>query len=172
MLQEVEITQASETQQQELVEYVMRCRKILFPAIDHSVLPKDLKDFQSYYLSSNPGAFLQARDRNHKLVGVIAMMPYDHRFPYLGKLGNKPVEVARLFVEPEWRKLGVGSLLFNELEKIAQQRTIDLLYLHTHLFLEGAFTFWEKQGFRFLESRIESGVETLHMSKVLEINAL
>lgn len=165
MLQEIKITQATIAQQQEIVAYVMHCRKILFPMIDHSVLPKDLKNFESYYLSSNPGAFLQARDRNNKIVGVIAMMPYDHRFPYLGNLGKKTVEVARLFVDPEWRKLGIATSLFTELERIAKQRGIDVLYLHTHPFLTGAFEFWEKQGFEFLVSKIESDTETLHMSK-------
>lgn len=166
MNQDIIISQVNNNQTSEVIDYVISCRKILFPTLDHTITPKDLKDFYNYYQStSSIGVMLQARNSENKLIGVIAMLPYDDRFEYLGKLGNITVEVARLFVDPMYRKTGVGSLLFQHLERIAKQRGIDKLYLHTHPFLEGALTFWEKQGFSLIDSKMESGFLTLHMIK-------
>lgn len=147
----------------EIIAYVTRCRKLLFPMLDRNRLPKDLANFEETYLKSNLGTFLQARTADGKLAGAIGMMPYDYRFPHL-EIDRKPtVEVARLFVEPEFRRTGLGTLLFQELKQVAIKKKIKRLYLHTHPFLEGAYAFWLKSGFSLLDFREESGFQTLHM---------
>lgn len=147
----------------EIIAYVIRCRKILFPMLDHQRLPKDLALFEETYLNSQMGNFLEARTSTGKLAGAIGMMPYDYRFAHL-EIDNEPtVEVARLFVEPEFRRTGLGTLLFQVLKQTAIQKKIKRLYLHTHPFLEGAYAFWLKNGFTLIDFREESGFQTLHM---------
>lgn len=169
-IKDIHISTVSEAEKEEVIAYVLACRKILFPTLDHTRLPNDLQDFSNTYIGDSPGVFLQARDAQGNILGVVAMMPYVDRFAYLDFSQQRTVEVARLFVEPAYRKMGLGSMLVQALEELARQRGLELLYLHTHPFLEGAFSFWQKQGFEFLLSKQESGFETWHMRKLLTDN--
>ena len=108
MLDTIVISEARQSQIDELITYVMNCRRSLFPMINHDKLPSDLANFQDYYLSGQSGCFLQARDHENKIVGVIVMMPYDKRFSYLDFKQARTVEVARLFVNPDCRRNGLG----------------------------------------------------------------
>lgn len=148
--------------------YVMDFRRELFPMLDNTIRPRDIEHFAERYVNHEDGLFLQAKDENGRLMGVIGMMPYDYRFPYLDYTHQKTVEVARLFIEPDCRRLGLGSALFAELMKQAQIKGIEVLYLHTHHFLTGAFEFWERQGFRHIYTSIDNEQETLHMELIIK----
>lgn len=164
MTNEINILPVDLRDQEEVIAYVLKTREHLFPMLNHNIIPRDLQEFSSTYVDTTLGAFLQARTEQGELVGTIGMMKYDHRFPYFSFTGSKIVEVARLYVEPIYRKSGLGTALVQELKKIAKQQGIELLYLHTHPFLEGAYEFWLKQGFDLVLSCEESGFETLHMT--------
>ncbi|MGH1516517.1 GNAT family N-acetyltransferase [Chryseobacterium sp. JK1] len=151
----------------EVLPYVMEFRRQLYPLLDPLIIPKDLVNFEQNYLQSLTGAFLQARTKGGKLIGAIGMMPYDYRFPHLDIDENTTVEVARLFVNPEYRRTGIATRLFQELANIAEQKNIKRLYLHTHPFLQGAYDYWLKQGFRLLKSCYEGTYPTLHMELMI-----
>ena len=166
-LEEITISKVEDYQVFEVLPYVMEFRRQLYPLLDPLIVPKDLVNFEQNYIHSGSGAFLQARTTNGKLIGVIGMMPYDYRFPHLNIGDETTVEVARLFVNPEHRRNGVATLLFQELVKRAQQKNIKRLYLHTHPFLQGAYEYWLKQGFILLKSCYESSYPTLHMELMI-----
>lgn len=147
----------------EVLPYVMEFRRQLYPLLDPLIIPKDLVNFEQNYLQSSTGAFLQARTADGKLIGAIGMMPYDYRFPHLNIDEETTVEVARLFVNPEYRRSGIATRLFQELVNIAKQKNIKRLYLHTHPFLQGAYDYWLQQDFRLLKSCYEGTYPTLHM---------
>lgn len=151
-----------------VLPYVIEFRKQLFPMLDPQKIPSDLLDFKQLYLDGQTGTFLQAREKSGKLVGVIGMLAYDYRFPHLGLDTRKTVEVARLFVDPDYRRSGLGTALFRHLTKVAKEKAVERLYLHTHPFLEGAHEFWLKQGFHLKEYCDESGFPTIHMEQMLE----
>ncbi|CAI9429754.1 Acetyltransferase (GNAT) family [Candidatus Ornithobacterium hominis] len=142
------------------VEYVKSVRKTLFPMLNHEHIPADLQDFESTYIKNPKGIFLQAKLGN-QLIGTAGMMEFNYRFPLLD-IPDNAVEVTRLFVEPEFRKMGIATNLINRLKLHAIKKGIDYLYLHTHHFLPGATDFWSKQNFTFIEVTIENNVETLH----------
>lgn len=147
--------------------YVMSFRAVLFPMLDNTKWPKDIQLFKEIYIEDKAAVFLQAKDDSGMLIGVIGMMTYDERFSYLDYKRYKTVEVARLFVEPKYRRTGLGSQLFSALLEVAKQKQIEMLYLHTHAFLTGAFEYWLKQGFQ-LECESQDGdFTTIHMSRVL-----
>ena len=150
-----------------VLPYVIEFRKQLFPMLDPQKIPRDLLDFKQLYLDGQTGTFLQARDKSGKLVGVIGMLAYDYRFPHLDLDARKTVEVARLFVDPDYRRSGLGTALFRQLTKVAKENAVERLYLHTHPFLEGAHEFWLKQGFYLKEFCDESGFPTIHMELLL-----
>lgn len=163
MMNNINIYSVTEENQEEVISFVLASRRNLFPMLDHTIIPRDLQAFSSTYIHTDLGAFLQARTDAGSLIGVIAMMRYDYRFPYLDINEGRAVELARLYVDPDYRKAGVGRALVEGIKVLAERQAVETLYLHTHPFLEGAFTFWKKQGFRLLISCQESGFETWHM---------
>ncbi len=163
ILNGITISRVTEQDIDSVLPYVIEFRRQLFPMLDANKLPKDLLNFKTVYLNSQAGTFLQAKDRNGKLIGVIGMLAYDYRFPHLDIDQRKTVEVARLFVEPSYRRSGLGTALFNALTDIAKEKGIQRLYLHTHPFLTGAYEFWGKQGFQLKDFCDESNFPTIHM---------
>ncbi|OCA79753.1 histone acetyltransferase [Chryseobacterium contaminans] len=165
--EEITISLVQDYQVFEVLPYVMEFRRQLYPLLDPLIVPKDLVNFEQNYLHSPTGAFLQARTADGKLIGVIGMMPFDYRFPHLDIDERTTVEVARLFVNPEYRRAGIATRLFQELVKTAQQKNIQRLYLHTHPFLQGAYDYWLKQDFKLLKSCYEGTYPTLHMELMI-----
>ncbi|MDM1292779.1 GNAT family N-acetyltransferase [Sphingobacterium sp. N143] len=164
----ISITKVNEWDIPMVLPYVIAFRKQLFPMLVADKLPKDLRDFKQLYIDQQTGTFLQAKDSTGKLVGVIGMLPYDYRFPHLDIDQRKTVEVARLFVDPDYRRSGLGTALFNQLTQVAREKNVERLYLHTHPFLEGAYEFWSKQGFHLKDFRDESNFPTIHMEVMID----
>lgn len=163
----IKISKVTQADEQEILQYVIEFRKGLFPMLDPNKIPSDLLNFHKVYINHPKGFFLQARDEQDNLIGVIGMMEYDHRFPYLDYSQYTTVEVARLFVEPAYRRKKIAQLLVDELKKVAIGKGINMLYLHTHPFLTGAFEFWQKQEFYLIKDAEEGGFSTLHMEHPL-----
>lgn len=163
----IQISAVELNQAEFIKEYVKTFRIGLFPMLDSTIVPRDLLDFEQTYLLHPDGCFLQARDQHNKLIGVIGMMPYDYRFDYLDYKDKRTVELARLFVEPAYRRSGLATKLFQALLEQATQKGIEVLYLHTHPFLTGAFEYWQKQGFELVTTTMYGEFETLHMDRVV-----
>ncbi|MDO4225263.1 MAG: GNAT family N-acetyltransferase, partial [Bergeyella zoohelcum] len=108
----ITITKVESTDNQRLVEFVLESRRLLFPMLNHSILPKDLANFNDFYIKSTAdNAFFQAKNSDNQIVGAICMMGYDDRFPQFQFQENRVVEVARLFVKPEYRREKLGTKL-------------------------------------------------------------
>lgn len=145
------------------VQFVMQARAMIFPMLDATVLPADLRAFSEVYLSNPLGKFLIAR-QGDTIVGAIGYLPYDHRFAQLDYAGKKVVEVVRLFVSPQCRGAGLAGRLYSELKAHAQEAGVQVLYLHTHPFLPGAIPFWEKHGFAVVDIETDPVWQTTHMA--------
>ncbi|MDH0757940.1 GNAT family N-acetyltransferase [Pseudomonas juntendi] len=145
----------------QVLAFVDSARRELFPALANAPLPRDLAYFSETYLEGE-GCFLEARV-DERLVGVIGYLPYDHRFSQLDYAGERVVEVVRLFVLPAYRRRGLAAALFGALRQQALQAGIGCLYLHTHPFLPGAITFWERQGFAVVDVEPDPVWQTTHM---------
>ncbi|MDH1306782.1 GNAT family N-acetyltransferase [Pseudomonas fulva] len=145
----------------EVVAFVESARRDLFPMLAKAPLPPDLAQFDDVYLQG-AGAFLEAR-AGAGLVGVIGYLPYDNRFAQFDYGDQRVAEVVRLFVLPAYRRLGVAARLFGALKAQAAIDEIDRFYLHTHPFLPGAVSFWERQGFTLLDVEDDPIWQTTHM---------
>lgn len=157
------------TEIEEVVEYVMGAREQIFPTLNQAALPPDLAGFKEVYLDPGKGQFLVARNGN-EIVATIGYLPYDHRFPQLDYSGLKVVEVVRLFVSPDQRGLGLAAKLYESLKTLAFAGGIDVLYLHTHPFLPGAISFWQKHGFETVDVEDDPYWQTTHMQSFLPKN--
>lgn len=146
----------------EVVAFVDTARRQIFPLLAHSPLPKDLANFNATYIDG-PGQFLLARSAIGELIASIGYLPYDHRFPQLDYKDRRTVEVVRLFVVPEDRRSGLASDIFDALRQHALRDHVECLYLHTHPFLPGAISFWQRQGFRIVDVEADPDWQTTHM---------
>lgn len=150
----------------EVVTFVMQARAQMFPKLNDSGMPPDLRDFARVYRPGGSGCFLQAR-HDGRLLAVVGYVPYDHRFAQLDYHGRRTVEVVRLFVEPQWRRAGLAAALCTALTQAAARAGVEVLYLHTHPFLPGAIRFWEQQGFVVVDIEDDPLWQTTHMQREL-----
>ncbi|MFD2598695.1 GNAT family N-acetyltransferase [Sphingobacterium corticis] len=161
------IRQVYLTTANEVVNYVMGARKELFPMLDHERLPKDLAKFEATYIDQEIGFFLEARDHADRLIGVLGLVAYDHRFSFLSFSAGCVAEVVRLYIDPSHRRRGLAANMVDKLISYARHQKIHTLYLHTHPFLTGAYDFWLKMGFETVAEREHSGFDTIHMQRKL-----
>lgn len=153
---------------QEVVSYVMKIRRELFPMIKDTNLPTDLQDFDMCYLKDPIADFLIATDSHDRIVGTIGIRPYDHRFAHLDYTSTKTVEVVKLYVDSHLRKKGLGTQLFRTLKEQACRKGTEIMYLHTHPFLKGAVEFWIKHGFSQVCQDTNPVYQTIHMEYFLQ----
>ncbi|MFC1392178.1 GNAT family N-acetyltransferase [Acinetobacter pittii] len=146
------------------VEFALYTRQLLFPKIYYGHIPRDLKNFEQFYVHDRLGCFITVKDQN-RIIGTIAYRAYDHRFDL--NLPSKTVEVVKLFVLPEYRRNGIATMLCKMLFSYAQKNEITTLYLHTHSFLPAAEEFWNLQGFEVIQREWIDTYDTIHMSKSL-----
>ncbi|WP_296268186.1 GNAT family N-acetyltransferase [Pseudomonas sp. UBA6562] len=156
------LQRASASDADEIVRFVDSARASLFPKLADTPTPEDLLHFERTYVHGE-GCFLTARDQG-RLIAVIGYVPYDHRFAQLDYRGVDVVEVVRLFVLPEYRRAGLAAALFEALRDEAVAAGVECLYLHTHPFLQGAITFWQRQGFVIEHIESDPVWQTTHMA--------
>ncbi|PKM48022.1 MAG: GNAT family N-acetyltransferase [Firmicutes bacterium HGW-Firmicutes-8] len=128
----------------------------------------DLLNFEEVYIKNQGNAFLVAFAENDKIVGSLAVRRYDGRIQVLKGFYDlkATAELAKCFVDKRYRRTGIGSLLLKEAEQFCKRSGYKLMYLHTHMYLPGAFEFWQSRGFK---ARLDEGgpSQTVHMEKNL-----
>ena len=144
------------------IKFALASRVLLFPELYGAQLPKDIVNFEQYYINSPLGCFIVVKD-NDKIIGAIAYRGYDQRFDL--EIPQGAVEVVKLFVLPEYRRLGIATKLCQLLFEQATQRGIQDLYLHTHPFLPAAEQFWCLQGFKVIKREQLTMYDTIHMAR-------
>ncbi|MGO4527809.1 GNAT family N-acetyltransferase [Paenibacillus sp. 2TAF8] len=154
---------------QEAIHFAMGVRSEVFPMMDHSVLPKDFEQFSEHYMNRKDTVFVIARLGEAGIIGSIGIIPYDGRIQVID--GRYPehtaAEIVKCYVDPAFRRYGIGSLLVRELEQFVNQMQYTTLYLHTHRFLPGAVDFWERQGFTFITEE-QNEWQIVHMDKPIK----
>lgn len=162
------ITKVTESEVSEVITFMMKIRKEVFPMLDQIPLPKDLAQFEDYYLHNPLTNVYVARSRiRNEVIGTIGIQQYDDRFDDLtaSYQGKKIAEIVKCYIEPDYRRLGIGTALFTYAEAFCKQVGYDLLYLHTHPFLPGAISFWERKGFTIRLREEDPIWKTIHMDK-------
>ncbi|WP_024953811.1 GNAT family N-acetyltransferase [Sulfurospirillum arcachonense] len=118
-------------------------------------------------------AMFIAQTRDEKVVGCITLSCYDDRIDAIkGRYAKgSALEVSRCYVDNNYRRRGIGSLLFDKVCAFAKELDYEMLYLHTHYFLPGGFNFWNAVGFTIT---LEEGGswQTVHMERYVEEEAV
>eukprot|EP00088_Acartia_fossae_P043820 TRINITY_DN46280_c0_g1_i1.p1 TRINITY_DN46280_c0_g1~~TRINITY_DN46280_c0_g1_i1.p1 ORF type:complete len:233 (-),score=2.82 TRINITY_DN46280_c0_g1_i1:14-712(-) len=106
----------------------------------------DISEFSDFYLSNENRTCLIAEFNEH-IVGFISMREMDVEEEY-----PTEAEITRIFVNPECRRLGLGSQLLTELIGVASLR-YKTLQVTTHETNKAGINFLKKHGFTESSSR-------------------
>jgi GNAT superfamily N-acetyltransferase len=144
--------------------FVLGMMRDLYPPGSYYENPYDLAFFEDVYLQpANAGFFIAENDAG-EIVGTAAVKPYDRRFGEVEPtLGGGPIcEIAKVYLRPECRRLGIGSRLYACVEQLAREAGYAEGYLHTSLYLPGGYPFWLSRGY---EVRYRESEQIAHLSK-------
>ncbi|MBD2870383.1 GNAT family N-acetyltransferase [Paenibacillus sp. IB182493] len=131
----------------------MNMRKEVFPMLDPNVIPMDLMNFEANYMEpSSGGAFFIAVYEQTGIVGSIGIVPFDDRFQAIQGLyaSGTAAEVVKCYVDNRYRRQGVGTKLVGKALQYIEETGYLAAYLHTHRFLPGAVSFWQRHGFQII----------------------
>lgn len=146
------------------IQFSLQSRQLLFPELYQAQIPKDIANFEQYYIDNALGCFIVVKDLEG-IIGTIAYRAYDGRFDL--DIATSAVEVVKLFVLPEYRRQGIATKLCQLLFEHGKQKGMETFYLHTHPFLPAAETFWRLQGFKLVKREWLKTYDTIHMLKSL-----
>lgn len=99
----------------------------------------EMKNLQTVY--SVPHGALLLATHNGKAVGVVGMVGID----------DGVAEMKRLYVQPQWRKKGIGKMLCREIMAIARNLSYSSMRLETLYRLDAAIALYLDQGFSLPE---------------------
>ncbi|MGN7413459.1 GNAT family N-acetyltransferase [Paenibacillus sp. SAF-068] len=161
------VTPVQAHQIDDAIDFAMRVRREVFPMLDHTRLPLDFEQFSEHYLNSDGSIFLVAMMGDAGIVGSIGILPYDGRIEAVdGRyVARSAAEIVKCYVDPAYRRYGIGSMLVKELENVVKDMQYTTLYLHTHRFLPGAVDFWTRQGFTVIAEQ-DNDWQIVHMDKL------
>lgn len=161
------VTPVQAHQIHDAIDFAMRVRREVFPMLDHTRLPMDFEQFREHYMDSDDSVFLVALMGDAGIVGTIGILPYDGRIEAVeGRYeAQSAAEIVKCYVDPAYRRYGIGSMMLKELENVVKDMHYTTLYLHTHRFLPGAVDFWKRQGFMVIAEQ-EDDWQTVHMDKL------
>lgn len=159
------IDKAGDEDISQVIEFMMKIRKEVFPMLSQDQLPPDLLHFKEHYIQQENATVLAARMPDGTLIGTIGIIPYDGRFHQLKEFyTNTPTaEIVKCYIDSTYRRLKIGTTLFREALKFSGDAGYQKLYLHTHPFLPGAISFWENQGFEIKLAEDDPIWKTVHM---------
>lgn len=148
-----------------VIEFMVRMRKELFPMLSQNELPADILHFEQHYIQRENSGVYAAFFQDGEVFGTIGICPYDGRFDQLQKYYNqtRTAEIVKCYIDADYRRLGIGTKLFNEATRFSRDSGYQKLYLHTHPFLPGGIPFWKSKGFEERLAEDDPFWNTLHM---------
>jgi GNAT superfamily N-acetyltransferase len=159
------IVKVQKSDSAKVVAFLKAMRKELFPNLVQDCLPLDIQHFNSYYMDQKDSGLYAAMTEDGIVLGTIGFLPYDDRFKQLSPLYNqtKTTEVVRCYIDPNYRRLGIGTALYTTVLNNIRTAGYQKVYLHTHLFLPGGASFWKSQGFVERLAENDPDWQTVHM---------
>ncbi|CAI8406621.1 MAG: Uncharacterised protein [Flavobacterium sp. SCGC AAA160-P02] len=103
-----------------------------------------VEDFDREVLSNpekyilNTGGHIFFALNNHRIIGTVALMPYE----------NKTFELAKMAVAPEERGKKIGQQLVKYCIHFTTEKKFDKLVLYSNTMLENAIYIYKKHGFK------------------------
>lgn len=161
------IKKVQEDDMNQIVEFMMRIRKEVFPMLSPDQIPPDLIYFDQHYIKRENSAVYAAFLEDGTVLGTIGICLYDGRFNELQHLYQQisTAEIVKCYIDSKYRRLGIGTLLFHKALRFCDDVGYQKLYLHTHPFLPGAIPFWRAKGFEVRLAEDDPVWNTVHMDR-------
>ncbi|MFN7249974.1 MAG: GNAT family N-acetyltransferase [Anaerobacillus sp.] len=162
----IKVREVAENEIEKVAQFLIRTMGEVYPFPLSERSLQDLWEMKELFLDRQDAVFLAAFNDHEEVVGTLALCRYDNRIISIKDhydLGST-CEVIKCYVDPVKRQQGIGSLLFDEALQFVQKAGYRTMYLHTHRFLPGGFTFWSKKGFTIVLD-CQDEFETVHMQK-------
>src|SRR5690625_444446 len=152
---------------EQVIRFIQELLKELFPMMDHDHLPFDILHLNTHYIDRDDAALFVAMDEAGTVIGTMGYLPYDGRFDQLEHLYKhvQTTELVRCYIAENYRRMGIGSALYNTVLRSIHNAGYEKVYLHTHSFLPGGLSFWQAKGFVLRLIEEDSVWQTLHMDK-------
>ncbi len=111
---------------------------------------EDVFHLRQQYIQQERNLLLCAWSDKHELIATLAVCQYDDRIAELrGRyILTETAEICRCYVDKRFRRQGIGRQLLAFAETFCEQQQYTLLYLHTHHFLPGGYSFWKRNDFQ------------------------
>ncbi|TRY75527.1 hypothetical protein TCAL_15562 [Tigriopus californicus] len=117
----------------------------------------DLYDLGTYYATGDPKRLLLVAKWDHRVVGTLA---------FRESSDDKTVKLWRMFVDPEFRRKGIASLLIDILVKVAKARVFKKIQLRTHGSNRHGIACYLKNGFELAGESIFSRILHIEYSVI------
>ena len=112
---------------------------------------RDVLEIENYYLAT--GGEFWVIESQAQIVGTAGYYPF-HR-------GEKAVEIRKMYLLPQVRRLGLGKFLLQELEKAIAAKGFQQIWIETASVLVEAIKLYESSGYQ-----PATGVETARCDRI------
>ena len=120
---------------------------------------KDMSDIYKYYISNernNAWIIENNFSETIKPIGFIAV-----------EINDKICELKGLTVHPNYRRMGIASMLHKTLEKYAKEKGVEKIILSCTIYQPEAIGFYKKHGFKIIKYEYHGIFKIIHWDKHL-----
>ena len=127
----------------------------------------DIEGLEEYYILPERNNFFVAIIED-KIVATGAIRAYDRDYEFFRDVytEDNTASIWRLMVDKDYRRHGIARKLVAKMEEFAKNEGYEMIYLHTHRYLEAAPAFWKSLGYE-ITIQEDDYDETNHMIKNL-----
>lgn len=160
------IQPAAENRIDSITDFVLRMLAQLYPPGACNLQPDDLARFKEVYIERADSCFYIAEDSGGRIIGTAAVRGYDDRFSFLASrmTEGSVCEMSRFYIDPAFRKQGIGRQLYARTEAYAIGAGYQGSYLHTSVYLPGGYPYWLSNGYEPIHWETE---QIVHLFKAL-----
>ncbi len=144
----MDIREVRKCEVEKVSQFLLKTMEDVYPFQIGDASMRDLTDMESLYINRSKATILAAFSKG-KVVGTIALRPYDGRISLLRDRYElvQTCEIIKCYVDKNARRQGIGTRLYEAIERYSNIAGYKMMYLHTHKFLPGGLSFWRKKGF-------------------------
>jgi GNAT superfamily N-acetyltransferase len=166
----MDIREVSKSEVDKVSRFLLKTMEDVFPFQIGDASLRDLTDMESLFINRSRATILAAFSKG-KVIGTIALRPYDGRISSLKDRYDldQTCEIIKCYVDKNARRQGIGTLLYEAIERYSNLAGYKMMYLHTHKFLPGGLSFWRKKGFVETLDGFDEW-QTVHFEKEVPIN--
>lgn len=124
----------------------------------------DIDQLEKVYLNKK-SCFFVAKHKG-KIIGTIAVRPYDKKYLELEKICNdNTASIWRHYIEYGYRRKGIGKKLLKLSEDFITASKYRQIYLHTQRTIPGSLEYWLSQNFIPVFESDSDPLKTVHLIK-------